>query len=511
MRGFRQKFRKIRMPAKLVLPCFLIVAAAVAGIGGVLYASAKRQLAVGTEKVIRSAAQMAEASLRERCVRLMASLEYLATDNNVIQTVNRTGYISEYQKAYDVKNLLDTVLVNVSEQNELIGQVLFFTYGDIRGTREYFLDAEGWADSPWLTQSEFPVWRQEREQLGVSRILVNLWEPDRSGTVTVLVNREKLFKRLLPETGMDCRLRVWDDEGTLLYEEQQISDEKGWEAGAERRICAEGTVAENGWRFLVEGNPVPFSPLSLSLIRNLFLILLPAAAFLSLIFWLFYRGEIVKRDAQMKALQAQINPHFLYNTLSHLNWRAIEQGNMETSRLLTDLSKFYRLSLNGGRIESALRTELEHVCIYIRLYMAIHSDASLQVRWETDERVLDFKMPGMILQPLVENAFEHGLPKGGLAAFRLGICAGREGEYIVLKVSDNGEGMPEEKKKQIAEDEKGGEAPIGFGLRNVYRRLELYFGKDCGMSFEETPGGGTTVQIRFLPGRIQKERKGRWS
>lgn len=551
MKRLRQYFRNIKMSAKLLISYFLIASVAIGAIGAVMYSSANRQYRANSEQAFRNAAHLSVQLLEERCARATRSITYLATDTNTQQIVNRTDYISEYQKAYDVVQILEPTIINVMEQNELIDEVLFYTNGEIKGSRHYFMDIEEAEDAQAVWQSDAALWKRDGDWIALSCVLPNVWNPADSAIVTMRLERELLFGGLLPDVGMDSRITITDSEGNMLLESTSVTDDSLWEREKDHCVEMSQVLKENGWQVHIMGILPAGAGVDSAVARNIIFILICVAVLMLLAAWLFssgissrvatlrqqveqvvesnyqcdissedrdeigvitnvvgqmvcqtrqvilqkYQSELNYRDAKLQALQAQINPHFLYNTLSNLNWRAIAKEDMETSELLTNLSRFYRLSLNGGRIESTLEQELQHIRLYIQLFKAIHSETEFEVQWNLDSGILTSPMPCMILQPLVENAFEHGLPEGGLKDFVLGITVQTQDEDIVLKVSDNGNGIsPEKEIEKILESES---EAIGFGLRNVYNRLRLYFEDSCSMTFEQTQGGGTTVVIRF--------------
>lgn len=551
MKRLRQYFRNIKMSAKLLISYFLIASVAIGVIGMVLYSSANRQFRANSEQAFRNAASLSIQLLEERCARATRSLMYLATDTNTQQIVNRTDYISEYQKAYDVVQILEPTIINVMEQNELVDEVVFYTNGEIKGSRHYFIDMNESAEVFAVSQSETARWQPDGEWITVSSVLPNVWAPSDSAIVTMRLSRELLLGGLLPDVGIESQITIIDTEGNVLLKSTSATDSSVWEEKKSHCVELSEVLDGNGWQVTITGVLPAGAGIDGAVVRNIILIMIAVAVLMLLAAWLFsmgissrvatlrqqveqvvesnyqcdissedrdeigvitnavghmvcqtrqvilqkYQSELNYRDAKLQALQAQINPHFLYNTLSNLNWRAIAKEDMETSELLTNLSRFYRLSLNGGRIESTLEQELQHIRLYIQLYRAIHSETQFDVQWNLDSSILTSPMPCMILQPLVENAFEHGLPAGGLKDFVLSVTVLTQDEDIVLKVSDNGNGIsPEKEIEKILDSEF---EAIGFGLRNVYNRLRLYFEESCSMTFEQTPGGGTTVVIRF--------------
>ncbi len=553
MRRIKQYFLNSKLSTKLMMSYLLIVLVAIGVAVGVLSHAATQQFRTAIEKNFYDAAALSARTLSERCTQVVQSANFLSRDTNIMKIVNETNYISEYQKAYDVNYVLEPAIIHVAEQNRLISQVLFYTKGEIRDTRKYIMDLDDYADREWITLSGEPKWSYTEQQFLVSCALIDIWEPQRSATMALVLDTEALFGELLPDIGMNCQVTVTDAEGRKIYENRLPEETKWEETDKEDSMQYAQTIPENGWKINVMGVVGPQNYTWTAASGNLLVLIVLAAGLMLLIGWLFsrsistridrirreieavvesnyeqgitvdaadeigmicgmvdhlvqktrtvilekYQSELNYQNAKMQALQAQIDIHFLYNIFSNLNWRAIGRGDISTSELLTNLSRFYRLSLNNGRIESTLESELQHVELYIQLYRAIHTESEFYVDWNVDSSILRSEMPCMLLQPLVENAFEHGLPPGGLKELKLGISAQYEEEMIVLRISDNGEGISEERKTEILEPFREDNGSGGFGLRNVYKRLWLYFKDDYRMEFENTGGGGTTVVIRL--------------
>ncbi|MBR1929891.1 MAG: sensor histidine kinase [Lachnospiraceae bacterium] len=206
----------------------------------------------------------------------------------------------------------------------------------------------------------------------------------------------------------------------------------------------------------------------------------------------YENGKTVKH-AELRALQAQINPHFLYNTLDLINWEALDCGADRITKISRALAKFYKLSLNKGKEFSHIREELAHVRYYIMIQNFRYDDR-LQLTEEVPEELLDYEVLHIVLQPLVENSFVHGMA-GKAETEVLSICIKGydEGEDLILEVSDNGCGMSEEQKSTILDEEKGS----GYGVRNIHERFRLVYGEQYGLQYMDNPWGGVTVRLKF--------------
>lgn len=208
-----------------------------------------------------------------------------------------------------------------------------------------------------------------------------------------------------------------------------------------------------------------------------------------------------KRKAELKALQAQINPHFLYNTLNAITWQAADQGAEEISILSNSLGKFFRISLSKGAEVITLREELEHVTSYLDI-QSIRYRSRLSYEIEVDDKWLDCRMIKLILQPLAENSIYHGI-KEKQGAGRIRIYAKNYGgspeEVMELSVWDDGAGIRSEKLALMNETLKKGETDCkaGYGIYNVNERIRMFYGEGYGLRYESSFGHWTRALLRI--------------
>ena len=203
-----------------------------------------------------------------------------------------------------------------------------------------------------------------------------------------------------------------------------------------------------------------------------------------------YEGQIRQKDYEMKALQAQINPHFLYNSLSLINWKAIETGQEDISKITLALSSFYRTALNKRNNVLTFGEEIENLRSYLEIQLMMH-DYEFDVEIHVEEEVKQYKTLNLILQPMIENAIEHGIDLKMDGRGKITVDLYREGTEIVLKVADNGVGMEEEAIKTILTKQSR-----GYGLRNVNERIKLYYGEEYHLVITSKIGEGTQITLR---------------
>ncbi|QKO29704.1 MULTISPECIES: cache domain-containing sensor histidine kinase [Caproicibacterium] len=205
-----------------------------------------------------------------------------------------------------------------------------------------------------------------------------------------------------------------------------------------------------------------------------------------------YKTNIEKQKYEIKALQAQINPHFFYNSLSLINSKALVSGQEDISEMAQLLSTYYRTTLNRGNSEISVEDEWKNTVSYIKIQIMMHS-RSFQFVETLDPSVLNYKMPNLILQPLAENAIIHGIdqrtmPGPGLLEISCKVI----NDQIEFIVKDNGCGIAPDKLKNILTAKSN-----GYGIKNIQRRIQLYFGKSFGLTFASTENKGTTVTLRI--------------
>lgn len=205
---------------------------------------------------------------------------------------------------------------------------------------------------------------------------------------------------------------------------------------------------------------------------------------------------IREKHAEIKSLEAQINPHFLYNTLECINWTAIEQDDYTISRMLTSLADIMRYSIHESNEMVRIEDELKYLREYIYLQQQ-RFEYSFICTVEADEEILSCRIHKLLIQPLVENVFVHAFP-GPTGEDEVNIVISRmKGNYLKIIVRDNGKGMD----PSLAEffnhlDYRREKIESSIGVRNVITRVKLYYG-DKGFFHVKTDGSGTCIELRI--------------
>ncbi len=219
-------------------------------------------------------------------------------------------------------------------------------------------------------------------------------------------------------------------------------------------------------------------------------------------------SSVSEKNAELHALQSQVNPHFLYNTLDMIYWMLDEKGNDRLGEVVLSLSQMFRYSSHWeGKAEVMLREEVEQIRHYLTI-IQMRLEDRLTVEIRIDERWMDLIVPKMLLQPVIENAVKHGL-EANRGQGLLVVEAVPDEQYLNIRVSDNGAGMTAEtlynlhRSLLVPENEPQDEAAVaargrqGIGMQNVHQRLKYMFGDEYGIGIESKPGEGTRVTLRL--------------
>ena len=211
-----------------------------------------------------------------------------------------------------------------------------------------------------------------------------------------------------------------------------------------------------------------------------------------------YENKIALKEFELKALTAQINPHFLYNSLSIINWMAIRSHQREISKVTLSLSMFYRTALSKGQDMVTVDNCIQNIQAYLDIQLVMH-DNDFQVVWEIDPEIKGDIVPKLLLQPVVENALEHGLDMKEEGEKTLKLFFVRDGDDVLLAVEDNGPGMEQQEADKLVTYQAA-----GYGLKNVNDRMLLLYGEKYAIKVFSRIGEGTRVEMR-IPRKVADE------
>lgn len=506
------------------------------------YQQANEHLVSQAQENLRTVYENTANNLNEKTRKVEYALKMYVMDGTIGEVLV-TSYDSVYQKYSDIKEKIDSFTATVQTLYPEIVGVTIYSDSDIAGTRIQFRNMEGLEATveEALSRSAGIVWRLEHGALYAYGNIINLGNSRRVGVARFQVDYPTVFGHNVPDPFSDFQLEVQDAAGQSLYRQEHLSGPV-W---TENYIAESGILEHTGWRLVLRRamSAVQIEPgdafttvllaVALSFILLLLMILFFSTIIIQRIDLLkrsvagvvrnhfqtdlhseytdeigeitnsvgdmiaetrvmireVYERKIALREAEITALQAQINPHFLYNTLSLINWKAIACKNAEISRLVTTLSTFYRTMLNNGNYITTVQDELANTDAYLEIQFSLHN-GDFDTHWEIDPHIMEYNLPNLILQPIVENAIEHGIEKKQDGRGSIWIKGRANGNHIVFEVIDNGPGMRPELIQEVLLNNKK-----GYGVKNVNDRLKLFFDEEYGLSFSSPPDGGTQVTV----------------
>ena len=215
-----------------------------------------------------------------------------------------------------------------------------------------------------------------------------------------------------------------------------------------------------------------------------------------------YQQELAQKSAELESLQAQINPHFLYNTLDSINWMLIDRGEMDISAIVVALGKLMQYSMDTSTSLVPLQEEYRNARDFLMVQKNRLED-QLEYELLLEPGLEDFRVPKLILQPLIENSIKYGIVRSGRQG-KVTVDTIRQGDHICITIQDDGTGMDAPQLaacRRLLENDRDGQRSIG--IRNVARRLQLHFDHRCGFSIDSAAGQGTTLRL-VLP-MIERE------
>lgn len=213
--------------------------------------------------------------------------------------------------------------------------------------------------------------------------------------------------------------------------------------------------------------------------------------------------ERIKREVELEALHAQINPHFLYNTLNTIKWMAKIQGANSVSNAIVALVKLLRISINISSDFITLKEEMEYIQNYI-VIQKLRFNEDFEIEYHLSEDLLDLLLPKLILQPIIENSIIYGMETDEKLSISIESFSDHASGDYIIKIIDNGPGIPEDVLTQLSKDLNAGTKFSKAGLNNVNQRIKLFCGEQYGLELLTSEGNGTTVLVRLPIKRLEE-------
>lgn len=207
-----------------------------------------------------------------------------------------------------------------------------------------------------------------------------------------------------------------------------------------------------------------------------------------------YAVKLSKKETELRALQAQINPHFLYNALDCINWMANKYKAAEISKMSRLLGSFFRLSLSKGRDIVSVRDEIEHAKVYVEIMQTRFKD-DINIEFKIDEDILSCETIKLILQPVIENAILHGIQGRPEQCGNIKVKGFKKEDTLLFLIEDDGIGIKPEILEKLPAGIESSSVSGGYGIKNVHERIQLYFGEKYRLVYKSTYGAGTSVEI----------------
>lgn len=543
-KGLRYWFQNCKFQKKIIITYLMVALIPMT----FWFAFSSREM----DKVLKERAQLTlngnVKSMGEQLSKKLEKTEYtlqsFAFDRRITEIMGK-DFTSEYEKYSQVHNMLDSYLDAVSLLNRDVKNINIYSDGSLQGARKNFKSMEELKEKPIYEKIENsfdPVWDISEKKASVYQKMYNIDDIRFCGVVEFQIK----YGDNSVLNNMEYQDTDWifleDATGKILHEQgKKPENTESW---------MKSSVELSPWGFkltalrdsksaLLQMNDAFYSLLIWLVIVGLLLLA---------VIWLFsremvrrlvslneqvkeivpsnfkkdissqfrdevgaiantiglmiketrimirenYERKLAQKDAEFRALQAQINPHFLYNTLSMMRWKALRNHDTELAGLISSLAVFYRTTLNQGESITTVEKELENVKAYLEIQTAIH-EGRFEVRYEIEEGMEEYEMPALILQPLVENAVEHGILECKRKdSGHLVIRAKSTAEELFLEVEDDGEGMTEEQVEEILVHQKK-----GYGVKNVNDRLQLFFDEDYGLNFYPNEPYGTMAVVHM--------------
>lgn len=465
--------------------------------------------------------------------------------NRDLSKIFTKDYEENYYHMYlDFRDILEPLISNIRLMDDDIEAITFYTSGELLGIRNNILPIGDLKSKAWYDGFRGRRWIVDGEKLYLVQELIS--NPKDSNFMVISIQHDSIFADL-DNLSEHVAVHIEDAKQHVIFQKnhERAVGTAGLNVGDPGDLSLSRSLANNGWTIhynLLNTNAyanamgifqITLFVIILSLIITFLLIYVISNNFTQRIIHIknkvdkvernnldviirsssrdefgeltngigkmlkrinslisqVYHAEIAKKESEYNKLISQINPHFLYNTLSFIRWRAEKKADIETSYMVSALARFYRTTLNQGRHMATIEAEIQHIKAYLDLQL-IMNDGRFEVDYHIHDEVLHTEVIHFILQPIVENAIKHGFVEADARDYCIHIVVSRIGESIKLMVRDNGVGMMPGQAALLLTGENG-----GCGVRNVNDRIKLYYGRDYGLVIHSEPGSGTEVSI----------------
>ena len=478
---------------------------------------------------IRTLLLNAESTQNEQIQKINASMDFLVLDQKFQLFLSETyttndDYITYYSIVTETIDPMFSVLL---QTNPNVSELSIYTAKKIPEHAPFVLNDFAVKDSKWYLETKEMVAfvsnvSYDEKYIYVAKKIVDISTQDFLGILCVKLEKSKFFPSFI--TGTDSGYFEIKDNGHLIFKSGQMSDS----------YLSDSIQLKEGWQltyyqpssYVKNTNFFMVAIMLICVILSILLVLLCAyllsRAITKRINYLLQKMRIVAggdldtdilndytdeigslilmlnhmvsklkafKSLELTALQAQINPHFLYNTLSMIRWEAIDAGAPKISHIVENLSQFYRTALSNGKNIISVSDEINNLTSYLNLQQHMHENKFV-VEYQIEESIKDFKIPKFILEPFAENAVEHGILSRESDGGIIKVSGVLENDSIVFTIFDNGPGLPMEKHSETLFKDND-----SYGIKNVNERLALSYGNEYTLAFDSEENSFFKVTI----------------
>ena len=506
VKGF---FQKQNTKSKMMLTYVVVIFVPIMVLSIALYGQIRSIMLEKDTDSIQNFVYEAQSAMDNQLAIYNNLTNYVSYNQSISQVVSY-DYQSTYEKYNQVVSVLDPLLASLKYFHKDLKQVTIYMENEEIKHDTTLAPLEEIEGQEWLNvvmEAGDIRWfvNREAKQAFAARRMPTLEEYNLTGILYINVDYDTLFAPFENTMRSNFGIYIVDDQGEVIYEQNRFEekyqeDYLAYEAFQVKKdgengdyVVVETVSDQTGWKIglympnaqiLSTVTPLVITTILIALTCIILLIVMQQMVYQ------VYDAKIQQKAYEMKALQSQINPHFLYNSLSLINWKALEAEKEDISQITLALSKFYRTSLNKGKNTLRVAEEIENVKSYLHIQQVMHDD-SFDVEYHIAPEILEYEVPNLILQPIVENAIEHGIELLEERRGKLIISGYTEGKVVVLSVKDNGVGMELSKVDSILT-----ESSKGYGVRNVNERLKISFGPEYALQIKSVIKEGTEVKIR---------------
>lgn len=422
-------------------------------------------------------------SLEKEIEQSERAINYLSSNHTLHEFLKLSS--KDYISRIEQSKIAGSLIYNTLLSNQSFKRIKVYSSEEIAKYSDLLFYANDVGDEQWYKNAistDEPYWFMENGKIFLSKVITNEYPREILGVVKVQVVDDFFTNEFSVFAGKRVRITIENSLGVVFSEYNSVLEEKTYSV---ERILSDGN-----WRitydcFFEDSFDIYLKSLVFPVVICLLVLFMTCLLIVKL-----NREEKIKRDIELELLRSKINPHFLYNNLSAINWIAIEKNEKRIYDISTGLAAFYRTALNHGKNIDTLNIEFENIRAYLKLQQCAH-DNRISVMIEEPESSKEWYTPIFIIQPIIENAIEHGIDTLDDREGEISIKAYKNADVITIEIKDNGQSL-----YRSLGTEKMPYEMYGYGLKNVDSRIKLICNGKHGVEItaDET---GTTARVIY--------------